>query len=88
MEKSEVYDISPEIKGVLDNMLELSGFTIEEFLIHAIFTQAPNIITHSNIDKLKLWLVFNEFEKPSIDIVLKYYGITKKELFLKVFNLT
>lgn len=74
--------IRPDLKGVLDHIIEKTGSTINELIEMGIFLYYPDIFLESDIENVKIWLFLDKNEQDWLKAICEYYGKTESEMLL------
>lgn len=75
-------DLTPDLKGVVDTLIENTGLTIDELISMGLFLYHPDIFLSSNIENVKLWLFFDKTEQKWLNELCGYYKKSESEMIL------
>ncbi|OLS24149.1 MAG: hypothetical protein HeimC2_23700 [Candidatus Heimdallarchaeota archaeon LC_2] len=78
-------EVTPDLKGVFDSLIENTGLTCEELINLGIFLYHPDIFLKlnkdkNNIENVKLWLFLDKTEQEWLKALCKYYDKTEIEI--------
>ena len=78
-------EVTPDLKGVFDSLIENTGLTCEELINLGIFLYHPGIFLELNkienyIENVKLWLFLDKQEQNWLKALCQYYNKTEVEM--------
>ena len=74
-------EVTPDLKGVFDSLIENTGLTCEELIYLGIFLHHPDIFLElKKIENIKLWLFLDKSEQEWLKALCKYYDKTEMEI--------
>ncbi len=79
-------ELTPDLKGVVDTLIENTGLTIDELISLGLFLYHPDIFLSSNIENVKLWLFFDKNEQEWLDGLCEYYNKSENDILIDLIN--
>ncbi|OLS27635.1 MAG: hypothetical protein HeimC2_10820 [Candidatus Heimdallarchaeota archaeon LC_2] len=74
-------EVTPDLKGVFDSLIENTGLTCEELINLGIFLHHPSIFLElKKIENIKLWLFLDKSEQEWLKALCQYYDKTEMEM--------
>lgn len=76
-------ELTPDLKGVLDSLIENTGIPIDELITMGLFLYHPDIfLSASKIENVKLWLFLDKTEQKWLKAICDYYNKTENEIIM------
>ncbi|OLS21982.1 MAG: hypothetical protein HeimC2_31300 [Candidatus Heimdallarchaeota archaeon LC_2] len=82
-------ELTPDLKGVLDSLIENTGITIDELITLGLFLYHPDIfllLNQNNIENVKLWLFLDKTEQKWLREICECYSKTENEILLELIS--
>lgn len=80
-------ELTPDLKAVVDSLIENVGLTIDEFITLGIFLYHPDIfLSASKIENVKLWLFLDKTEQKWLKAICEYYNKTENDVLTELFK--
>lgn len=80
-------ELTPDMKGVLDSLIEKIGLNIDELITMGLFLYHPDIfLSLPNVENVKLWLFLDKTEQKWLKAICEYYNKTENEIILELLS--
>ncbi|MHA2169852.1 MAG: hypothetical protein ACXAB7_08170 [Candidatus Kariarchaeaceae archaeon] len=76
-----------ELAGLIHNVMEHTGLTVEEIIHRALFHYYPEIFLQSDIEEVVTWLFLDNSEQFVLSKIKEWYKISEESVFNQIFGL-